>query len=83
VVITLLAPQDIETAPKDAATTLLVYCPNEGGWHTAEWWGVKWLDAATLSHELEPTHWTTVPGNPREERPAAQPQSLARTGAPL
>ena len=82
-VITLPAPQEIETAPKDAATTLLVYCPNEGGWHTAEWWGVKWLDSATLSHELEPTHWTTVPGNPSEERPADQPQFLARSGVPL
>ena len=23
------------------------------------------LDAATLSYELKPTHWTTVPGNLR------------------
>ena len=62
--ITLPKPQEIETAPKDASSTLLVYCPDAGGWHTAEWFGVKWLDSATLSHELNPTHWTTVPGSP-------------------
>lgn len=62
--ITLPKPQEIETAPKDASSTLLVYCPDAGGWHTAEWFGVKWLDSATLSHELHPTHWTTVPGSP-------------------
>ena len=65
VAITLPAAQSIDSAPRDAATTLLVYCPDFGGWHTAEWLGAKWLDAATLSHELQPTHWTTVPGNPQ------------------
>jgi hypothetical protein len=64
--ITLPGPQEIGTAPKEPATTLLVYCPDAGGWHTAEWWGAKWLDSATLSHELEPTHWTTVPETPQE-----------------
>ena len=68
VIITLPAPQDISTAPRDAATTLLVYCPTSGGWHTAEWWGAKWLDSATLSHELKPTHWTTVPGSPSDKQ---------------
>src|SRR4051812_27484679 len=53
---------------RDAATTLLVYCPTSGGWHTAEWWGAKWLDSATLSHELKPTHWTTVPGSPDDKQ---------------
>ena len=64
--ITLPAPQVIDTAPRDAATTLLVYCPDLGGWHTAEWLGAKWLDSVTLSHELQPTHWTIVPDNPRK-----------------
>ena len=67
-IITLPAPQNIETAPRDTAITLLVYCPDSEGWHTAEWWGVKWLDSATLSHELRPTHWTAVPGSPDEDR---------------
>src|SRR3954449_4529662 len=81
VIITLPAPQDIRTAPRDAATTLLVYCPTSGGWHTAEWWGAKWLDSATLSHELKPTHWTTVPGSPHDTRDdgEADPAAPERT----
>jgi len=77
VIIRLPAPQDIGTAPKDAATTLLVYCPTTEGWHTAEWWGAKWLDSATLSHELKPTHWTTVPGSPHDTRDDGEADSAA------
>jgi hypothetical protein len=64
--ITLPEPEPIETAPRDTATTLLVYCPDFGGWHTAEWLGAKWLDSATLSHELHPNRWSNVPGDPDE-----------------
>jgi len=81
VIITLPAPQDIDTAPRDSRTTLLVYCSESEGWHTAEWWGVKWLDSATLSHELRATHWTTVPGSPLQDRDegAAEPAAPERT----
>jgi hypothetical protein len=32
-------PQPIHTAPQDRGRTLLLYCPDQGGWHSGEWFG--------------------------------------------
>ena len=58
------APQPIETAPREEERTLLLYCPEQGGWHTGQWWERAWRDAASLSEVLAPTHWTDPPPAP-------------------
>ena len=55
----------IENAPTDdPECTRLLYCPDKGGWHTGVFWEGRWLDAATLTTELHPTHFTDVPPEP-------------------
>ena len=57
----------IENAPTDdPECTPLLYCPDKGGWHTGVFLGGRWLDAATLTTELRPTHFTDVPPEPDE-----------------
>ena len=36
---------------------LLLYCPDEGGWHTGVWFAGVWRLHAELERVLEPTHW--------------------------
>ena len=54
----------IDTAPREEERTLLLYCPDEGGWHTGQWWERAWRDAASLSEVLHPTHWSDLPPEP-------------------
>jgi hypothetical protein len=54
----------ITTAPRDLERTLLLYCPEQGGWHPGEWFEGRWLDSVTLTEELEPSHWIDVPPEP-------------------
>jgi hypothetical protein len=55
------APADI--AEEDLA---LLFCPEQGGWHTAYFCEGQWVDYATLSKELTPTHWLPIPPDPGE-----------------
>ena len=57
-------PQPIAAAPRRPQHRVLLYCPEQGGWHTGEWRGGGWLDSKTLTQELEPSHWTEVPPEP-------------------
>jgi hypothetical protein len=44
----------IATAPTDdPERTLLLYCPEQGGWQTGAFFEGRWLDFATLTMELE------------------------------
>ncbi len=43
----------------------LLYCPEEGGWHVGVFSEGRWVDLATLTVELEPTHWMPVPPEPK------------------
>ena len=57
----------IRDAPlDDPERTLLLFCPEQGGWQTGVFFEGRWLDFATLSVELEPTHFTDVPPDPEE-----------------
>ena len=64
-------PQPIASAPKEPERALLLYCPEQGGWHTGEWRQGEWTDALTRAKHLKPTHWTDVP--PRPEESETQP----------
>ena len=52
----------IATAPTDdPERTLLLFCPEQGGWQTGLFFEGRWLDFATTTVELEPTHWLSEP----------------------
>ena len=60
--------QAIDTAPRGGSESLLLFCPDQGGWQLGHWntgcepacW-VAALDGTTL---LEPTHWDKAPPEP-------------------
>jgi hypothetical protein len=41
-----------------------VFCPEQGGWQTGVFFEGRWLNYATLSVELDPTHYTEVLPDP-------------------
>ena len=50
-----LSISPIKHAPReDPERTLLLFCPEQGGWQTGVFFEGRWLDFATLSVELEP-----------------------------
>jgi hypothetical protein len=60
-------PQPIATAARDHERSLLLYCPEQGGWHVGQWWGVdraRWVAVIDDAIELEPTHWMPAPAEP-------------------
>jgi hypothetical protein len=56
----------IETAPHDKAQerSLLLWCPEQGGWQTGIWFKGQWMDSITLKNPLAPTHWMEIPSDP-------------------
>lgn len=58
------APKDIETAPRALESRILLWCPDEGGWHSGEWFQGRWVSSACLTEVLEPTHWLPLPPDP-------------------
>jgi len=59
-------PKLIDTAPKVENAPLLLYCPEQGGWHTGFCFGGVWFASIDNSISLEPSHWTYVPEDPPE-----------------
>jgi hypothetical protein len=59
-------PKRIDTAPRLSGRALLLYCPEQAGWHSGTWCAGRWVSTADVELELEPTHWTDVPGSPEE-----------------
>ena len=60
------AASPIATAPSDdPERPPLPFCPEQGGWQMGVFFDGRWLDFATLTMELEPTHWMDVPPNPK------------------
>ena len=60
-------PQPIATAAREHERSLLLFCPEQGGWHVGQWWGVdraRWVAVIDDAIELEPTHWMRAPGEP-------------------
>ena len=66
--ISLPAPMPISRAPRIHERTLLLYCPEQGGWQTGEWLHERecWVSTAATEEELEPILWTEVPPQPEE-----------------
>jgi hypothetical protein len=59
-----MTPHPIDTMPTaDLAEEALafLYCPEQGGWHTAVFFEQRWVDVATMTLELEPTHVASSP----------------------
>jgi hypothetical protein len=46
--------------PRQAGTSIQLYCPDQGGWHYGEWWTIdaeRWVAVIDAEHELHPSHW--------------------------
>ena len=59
--------QPIATAPREHERSLLLFCPEQGGWHVGQWWAVdqaRWVALVADAIELEPTHWMAAPSDP-------------------
>ena len=57
----------------------LLYCPEQGGWHTAGLFERRWVDFATMTLELEPTHWLPIPRDPKDVTDERSPAHRALT----
>ena len=57
-----MTPHPMDTMPADIAEEdlALLYCPEQGGWHTAVFFERRWVDFATMTLELKPTHWLPI-----------------------
>jgi hypothetical protein len=55
-----MIPRAISSAPRDdrRERSILLYCPDQGGWQAGVWFDGRWTDFATMTVELEPTYWT-------------------------
>ena len=62
-------PQPIQTAPTIENVPLLLWCPDQGGWHTGVWFGGVWFAYIDTSIALEPSHWLYLPADPPEIEP--------------
>jgi hypothetical protein len=51
----------IGEAPREPERTLLLYCPEQGGWQSGEWRLGEWTDTLTGGKSLKPTHWMEPP----------------------
>jgi hypothetical protein len=65
-VLTFPDSRPIDTAKHNDEEPLLLFCPDQGGWHTGIWFDGKWQDFTTMSEVLLPTHWMPVPPDPFE-----------------
>jgi hypothetical protein len=61
-----LTAQPMATAPRERERTVLLYCPEQGGWHTGEWFEGRWVSSADIETTLEPTHWMATPPESKE-----------------
>jgi hypothetical protein len=60
-------PRPISTAPTDdefAERVLLLYCPEQGGWHTGVWFEGSWRAHIEIDRVLEATFWLPAPLDP-------------------
>jgi len=66
--INLPAPMPISRAPRIHERTLLLFCPEQGGWQTGEWLHDRqsWVSIADIEVVLESILWTEAPPEPLE-----------------
>ena len=58
----------IDTAPREEGGPLMLFCPEQGGWHSGTWWMGRWVDFLTLREELHPSHYSEMLPDPEDER---------------
>jgi hypothetical protein len=59
--------QPIHTAPRQPDTSILLFCPEQGGWQVGGWWTMerpRWVAVLDATIELEPTYWMPTPADP-------------------
>jgi hypothetical protein len=61
-----MTPNPISTAPHEDDQPLLLFCPDQGSWHTGVWFRGKWLAYIDTSVVLNPSHWLPVPTDPTD-----------------
>ena len=72
-----LPPHPIGSAPKaregGPPMVLLLYAPQQGGWHTGFWSAGRWRTHLSTDVELQPTHWLPPMLGPLEARDENKP----------
>ena len=58
-----LGPFPIEGAPPMDDLVLLLFCPEQGGWHTGVRFEGRWLAHISTGLVLRPTHWLPAPAD--------------------
>jgi hypothetical protein len=59
-----LGPFPIEGAPPIDDLVLLLFCPEQGGWHTGVRFERRWLAHVSTEIELRQSHWFPAPPDP-------------------
>ena len=54
----------IDAAPREEGEPLMLFCPEQGGWHSGTWWMGRWVDLLTLREELHPSHYAEMLPDP-------------------
>ena len=62
------SPEHIGTAPEEPNRTVLLWCPDQGGWQTGRWLAQQgcWVSTAGSEKRLEPTLWMDAPPQVRK-----------------
>ena len=61
------AVQHIDTAPKVENKFILLYVPSDYGWERGHWDGQQLCWVNRCGHAINPTHWTILPPEPKED----------------
>jgi hypothetical protein len=61
-------PKSIDMAPEVPERTLLLFCPEQGGWQAGQWRHGRWVLTASVDVELKPTHWRELPPDPEASK---------------
>jgi hypothetical protein len=56
----------IDKAPREEGEPLMLFCPEQGGWHSGTWFEGRWLDFLTLHQELHPSYYAEMLPDPKD-----------------
>ena len=57
-------PEEKGDLPPMDDLVLLLFCPEQGGWHTGVRFEGRWLAHISTEIVLRPTHWLPAPADP-------------------